>query len=116
MAGSAGSRGWPRRPARWSAVAPASWTSRPTRGDASTSTRVPSGAPPIPACWWRWTGYRVRAWKTELARLATETGLQITVCHLPPGTSKWNKIEVRHEASPGREGVEDLLSCAVAAA
>jgi Rhodopirellula transposase DDE domain len=40
-------------------------------------------------------GYRVRAWKTELARLATETGLQITVCHLPPGTSKWNRIEHR---------------------
>src|SRR5512132_4310907 len=37
-------------------------------------------------------GYRVRAWKTELARLAAETGLQITVCHLPPGTSKWNRI------------------------
>jgi hypothetical protein len=36
-------------------------------------------------------GYRTRAWKTELAALATETGLQITVCHLPPGTSKWNK-------------------------
>jgi len=40
-------------------------------------------------------GYRVRAWKTELARLATETGLAITVCHLPPGTSKWNRIEHR---------------------
>ena len=40
-------------------------------------------------------GYRVRAWKTELARLAAETGLQITVCHLPPGTSKWNRIEHR---------------------
>jgi hypothetical protein len=40
-------------------------------------------------------GYRVRAWKTELARLATETGLQVTVCHLPPGTSKWNRIEHR---------------------
>jgi Rhodopirellula transposase DDE domain len=40
-------------------------------------------------------GYRVRAWKTELARLAVETGLQITVCHLPPGTSKWNRIEHR---------------------
>jgi hypothetical protein len=37
-------------------------------------------------------GDRVRAWKTELARLAAETGLQITVCHLPPGTSKWNRI------------------------
>ncbi len=40
-------------------------------------------------------GYRVRAWKTELAALATETGLAITVCHLPPGTSKRNKIEHR---------------------
>jgi hypothetical protein len=40
-------------------------------------------------------GYRVRAWKTELARLAAETGLAITVGHLPPGTSKWNKIEHR---------------------
>jgi hypothetical protein len=40
-------------------------------------------------------GYRVRAWKTELARLAAETGLDITVCHYPPGTSKWNRIEHR---------------------
>lgn len=40
-------------------------------------------------------GYRVRAWKTELARFAAETGLQVTVCHFPPGTSKWNKIEHR---------------------
>jgi len=36
-------------------------------------------------------GYRTRLWKTELAHLADETGLAITVCHLPPGTSKWNK-------------------------
>jgi len=40
-------------------------------------------------------GYRVRAWKTELAALAAETGLAITVCHYPPGTSKWNRIEHR---------------------
>jgi hypothetical protein len=40
-------------------------------------------------------GSRRRAWKTELAALATETGLEISVCHLPPGTSKWNKIEHR---------------------
>ena len=40
-------------------------------------------------------GYRVRLWKLELSRLATETGLSVTVCHLPPGTSKWNKIEHR---------------------
>ncbi len=38
---------------------------------------------------------RSRLWKVELQRLADETGLQITVCHLPPGTSKWNKIEHR---------------------
>jgi transposase len=40
-------------------------------------------------------GYRVRAWKIELAKFAAETGLTITVCHLPPGTSKWNQIEHR---------------------
>ncbi len=40
-------------------------------------------------------GYRTRAWKTGLAALAAETGLEITVCHFPPGTSKWNKIEHR---------------------
>lgn len=40
-------------------------------------------------------GYRTRAWKTELAALAAETGLDITVCHLPPGTSKCNKVEHR---------------------
>jgi len=40
-------------------------------------------------------GYRTRQWKTELAALAATTGLTITVCHLPPGTSKWNKIEHR---------------------
>ena len=40
-------------------------------------------------------GYRVRAWKVELARLAAQTGLRVTVCHYPPGTSKWNRIEHR---------------------
>ncbi len=40
-------------------------------------------------------GYRTRLWKTELAALAARTGLAVTVCHLPPGTSKWNKIEHR---------------------
>jgi hypothetical protein len=40
-------------------------------------------------------GHRNRAWKAGLAALAQETGLQITVCHFPPGTSKWNKIEHR---------------------
>ena len=40
-------------------------------------------------------GYRNKLWKVELAALAAETGLAITVCHYPPGTSKWNKIEHR---------------------
>jgi hypothetical protein len=40
-------------------------------------------------------GYRVRLWKLELQRLADELQLPVTVCHLPPGTSKWNKIEHR---------------------
>jgi transposase len=38
-------------------------------------------------------GHRVKLWKVELAKLAAETGLEITVAHYPPGTSKWNKIE-----------------------
>ena len=40
-------------------------------------------------------GYRTRLWKTELQALANQTGLAISVCHFPPGTSKWNKIEHR---------------------
>jgi transposase len=40
-------------------------------------------------------GYRSRLWKLKLGELAARTGLEITVCHLPPGTSKWNKIEHR---------------------
>jgi transposase len=40
-------------------------------------------------------GYRVRLWKKELQKLADEVGLEISVCHFPPGTSKWNKIEHR---------------------
>jgi transposase len=40
-------------------------------------------------------GRRCRLWKVELQRLADETGLRISVCHFPPGTSKWNKIEHR---------------------
>lgn len=66
--------------------------------------------------WWRWmgrrsypkakrllitadsggsNGARVRLWKWELQQLADETGLEISVCHFPPGTRKWNKIEHR---------------------
>jgi len=40
-------------------------------------------------------GYRLRLWKVELQKLADELGFPISVCHLPPGTSKWNKIEHR---------------------
>ena len=40
-------------------------------------------------------GYRIRLWKVELQKLANELGIPISVCHLPPGTSKWNKIEHR---------------------
>ena len=40
-------------------------------------------------------GYRTRLWKVELQALADATGLHLTVCHFPPGTSKWNKIEHR---------------------
>jgi hypothetical protein len=40
-------------------------------------------------------GARVRLWKLELQDLANETGMEISVCHFPPGTSKWNKIEHR---------------------
>jgi hypothetical protein len=40
-------------------------------------------------------GSRLRLWKLELQRLANQTGLELRICHLPPGTSKWNKIEHR---------------------
>jgi Rhodopirellula transposase DDE domain len=40
-------------------------------------------------------GNRTRLWKTELQKLADDTGVEILVCHFPPGTSKWNKIEHR---------------------
>ena len=40
-------------------------------------------------------GYRRKLWKTELQKLSSEIGCSISVCHLPPGTSKWNKIEHR---------------------
>ena len=66
--------------------------------------------------WWRWegrelypkaqrllitadgggsNGWRLRLWKLELQRFADESGLSLSVCHFPPGTSKWNKIEHR---------------------
>jgi hypothetical protein len=40
-------------------------------------------------------GYRLRLWKVEIQRLSDHTGLAIEVCHFPPGTSKWNKVEHR---------------------
>ena len=45
-------------------------------------------------------GYRTRLWKTELAALAAQTGLTITVCHLPPGTSKWSRGRDRPHGRP----------------
>ena len=40
-------------------------------------------------------GYRLRIWKLSLQKLADETGMVLCVCHFPPGTSKWNKVEHR---------------------
>lgn len=40
-------------------------------------------------------GYRIKLWKRELQKLADETGLRLAICHFPPGTSKWNKVEHR---------------------
>ena len=45
-------------------------------------------------------GYRLRLWKVELAKLAARAGIEITVCHFPPGTSKWNRI-VLYTGFPG---------------
>jgi hypothetical protein len=65
-------------------------------------------------------GYRTRLWKTELQRLADQTGLQVRVLHYPPGTSKWNRIEhglfsyisINWRAKPlvDRQTVIDLIS------
>lgn len=49
----------------------------------------------VTADWGGSHGYRTRLWKRELQKFADETGLTITVCHFPPGTSKWNKIAHR---------------------
>jgi hypothetical protein len=64
--------------------------------------------------------YRIRLWKTELQRLADQTGLRIRVMHYPPGTSKWNKIEhrlfsyisINWRAKPlvSRQAVIDLIA------
>jgi hypothetical protein len=49
-------------------------------------------------------GSRVRLWKREFQALADETGLSISVCHYPPGTSKWNKIGVSRTHPQRKEG------------
>ncbi len=49
-------------------------------------------------------GSRLRLWKTELAELATETGLQITVCHLPPGTSSGTRSNTGCSPRPAATG------------
>jgi hypothetical protein len=53
-------------------------------------------------------GHRNRLWKFELQRLADETGMTIEVCHYPPGTSKWNKIEHRLFCHITRNGCNRL--------
>src|SRR5581483_9912446 len=59
-------------------------------------------------------GYRVKSWKVVLQELADETGLDISVCHFPPGTSKWNKIEHRMFSQITKNGRgRPLLSRAV---
>ena len=54
-------------------------------------------------------GPRVRLWKWELQQFATRAGLAITVCHFPPGTSKWNKIRVDPDQPDA--GVERRPGC-----
>jgi hypothetical protein len=63
-------------------------------GDGQT-TLSPGKPPPDHRRWRGSNGDRVRLWKIELQRLADQLCIPITVCHLPPGTSKWNKIEHR---------------------
>jgi transposase len=62
-------------------------------------------------------GYRVRLWKVELAKLATETGLALAVCHFPPGTSKWNGCGSFEGTSGGaRDGAVEVAGFVDAAA
>ena len=93
-------------------------TTRPQRGWVSVGVDHDTAEFAVESIrrWWRWmgrrsylqakrllitadsggsNGARVRLWKWELQQLADETGLEISVCHFPPGTSKWNKIEHR---------------------
>lgn len=64
---------------------------------AEAGTSALSGSQPlvITADCGGFNGVRVRLWKRELQRFANETGLAVTATHLPPGTSKWNRIEHR---------------------
>src|SRR5271169_5962843 len=65
-------------------------------GNGSATRAIPRlNASPITADCCGRNGARVRLWKRELQRFADETGLFVTVAHLPPGTSKWNRIEHR---------------------
>ena len=66
----------------------------PTRGRPKCSMPTSPRLPPCGRCGGS-NGYRTRLWKLELQQLADELSLPIAVCHLPPGTSKWNKIEHR---------------------
>src|SRR5450759_1692180 len=105
-------RSWERRPRTWCTTWPR------TPGGVNVGTDADTGAFAVESIsrWWDTVGRtaypgpgrlritadsggsngsRLRLGKTELAGLAAETGLEITVTHLPPGTSKWNRIEHR---------------------
>jgi Rhodopirellula transposase DDE domain len=79
--------------------APLLWTSRSLRNLAYPN----AGALLITADCGGSNGARLRLWKRELQVLADELGMSITVCHLPPGTSKWNKIGVSRTHPRGKE-------------
>ena len=87
------------KPAWWSASVTIPPSLRWQRSAAGGSVWVKTAIGPPNACWSPQTAagatVRERLWKVELQRFADETSLIIEVCHYPPGTSKWNKIEHR---------------------
>jgi Rhodopirellula transposase DDE domain len=76
-----------------------------TAGGQGAGLGVISGAQ-SPRC----SGYRLRLWKLELQRLADETGLEITICLFPPGTSKWTRSSTAVERDQPAGGARALVS------
>jgi hypothetical protein len=75
------------------------------------ATSLPQRDPAADDRRWRGSnGSRVRLWKRGLQKLASELGLDVVVSHLPPGISKWSKIEHRPYPSSARIGVPSLRS------